>query len=159
MKKIILNTISIILSILLITHIFLLCFGVRFFSVKTGSMEPEIHQGSLVYVKTYKSSDAFFNDIEVGTDITYKLNDKDYVTHRIVTINEKENMIQTSGIISNAAIEDISYNQVVGKVIFTIPVVGYIVRICQTWYFWTMFVLVIVIVYISKLLIKELKKK
>lgn len=159
MRKLILNIISIVLSILILSHIILLISGIKFYSVKTGSMEPEIHQGSLVYVKTYKTKDDIYKNIDVGTDITYSTNNKIFVTHRVISLSEENGTLQTQGIIDNAAIEDISYTQVVGKVVFVIPLLGYVILLLQSWYIWTILILTVVIVFIFKLLLKELRKK
>ena len=159
MRKLILNIISIVLSILILSHIILLISGIKLYSVKTGSMEPEIHQGSLVYVKTYKTKDDIYDNIDVGTDITYSTNNKIFVTHRVISLSEENGTLQTQGIIDNAAIEDISYTQVVGKVVFVIPLLGYVIILLQSWYIWTILILTVVIVFIFKLLLKELRKK
>jgi signal peptidase I len=159
MRKLILNIISIVLSILILSHIILLISGIKFYGVKTGSMEPEIHQGSLVYVKTYKTKDDIYDNIDVGTDITYSTNNKIFVTHRVISLSEENGTLQTQGIIDNAAIEDISYTQVVGKVVFVIPLLGYVILLLQSWYIWTILILTVVIVFIFKLLLKELRKK
>lgn len=159
MRKLILNIISIVLSILILSHIILLTSGIKLYSVKTGSMEPEIHQGSLVYVKTYKTKDDIYDNIDVGSDITYSTNNKIFVTHRVISLSEENGTLQTQGIIDNAAIEDISYTQVVGKVVFVIPLLGYVIILLQSWYIWTILILTVVIVFIFKLLLKELRKK
>jgi signal peptidase I len=159
MRKLILNIVSIVLSILILSHIILLISGIKLYSVKTGSMEPEIHQGSLVYVKTYKTKDDIYDNIDVGTDITYSTKNKSFVTHRVISLSEENGTLQTQGIIDNAAIEDISYTQVVGKVVFVIPLLGYVILLLKSWYIWTILILIVVIVFIFKLLLKELRKK
>jgi signal peptidase I len=133
--------------------------GYSLFEVQTGSMEPEIHQGSLVYVKTYKTKDDIYDNIDVGTDITYSTNNKIFVTHRVISLSEENGTLQTQGIIDNAAIEDISYTQVVGKVVFVIPLLGYVILLLKSWYIWAILILTVVIVFIFKLLLKELRKK
>ena len=159
MRKLILNIISIVLSILILSHIILLISGIKLYSVKTGSMEPEIHQGSLVYVKTYKTKDDIYDNIDVGSDITYSIKNKSFVTHRVISLSEENGTLQTQGIVDNAAIEDISYTQVVGKVVFVIPLLGYVILLLKSWYIWTILILTVVIVFIFKLLLKELRKK
>jgi signal peptidase len=159
MRKLILNIICIVLSIIILTHIVLLISGVKLFSVKTGSMEPEIHQGSLVYVKTYKTIDKLYENVGVGNDVTYITNNNIHVTHRVISTCVEEGTLQTQGIIPNAAVEDIAYSQVVGKVIFSIPLLGYVITLFQSWYFWTILILTVIITYLLKLLLKEFKKQ
>ena len=88
-----------------------------------------------------------------------KFRNKIFVTHRVISLSEENGTLQTQGIIDNAAIEDISYTQVVGKVVFVIPLLGYVVLLLQSWYIWTILILTVVIVFIFKLLLKELRKK
>ena len=53
--------------------------GLKTYKVLSGSMEPEYHVGSVVYVE--KSS---IDDIEVGDVITFYINDNTVVTHRVI---------------------------------------------------------------------------
>ena len=60
-------------------------FGLRVFSVLSGSMEPEYYTGDLIYVKPVDPE-----TVEVGDDITFVLN-KDLVvgTHRVIRIDRE----------------------------------------------------------------------
>lgn len=61
-------------------------FGSKLYNVPTGSMEPNIHAGSLVVVKEETS----YSDIEVGDVIVYKHPYKDMnVIHRVINITEE----------------------------------------------------------------------
>lgn len=158
-KKIIGNLLTGLLVLLVVSQIILILMGYKLMYVKTGSMEPEIHQGSLIYVKNYKDKDTFYNKIEVGNDITYKTESGTVVTHRIINIDVENDLITTQGIIDGAAVDkSIHYSQVIGKVRLAIPVLGYLIMILQTWYFWVILICLIVIVFISKYLYKEIKK-
>src|SRR5579859_265711 len=64
--------------------------GFNFFAVTSGSMEPKIHVGSLVYVSRYK-----LEALKPGDIITYSKANPDtkqvnVVTHRIFSIDKKE---------------------------------------------------------------------
>ena len=67
-------------------------FGYSIFNVATGSMEPTISQNDVILVK--KQDNYKLNDI-----ITFK-KDKDFITHRIIKINDT--YITTKGDANNA---------------------------------------------------------
>ena len=130
--KIISNTIFalVIVFALLIIASSLSIFGTRMFVVKSGSMEPEIHTGSVVFDKTAK-------EYKVGEIITFKVsNSKDTVTHRIDEVRmdaEKKVFYQVKGDANNAPDQDlVSKENVVGKVSFTVPYLGYLVAFIKT---------------------------
>jgi len=93
------------------------------FIVESGSMEPRIHLGSVIFIR-----DVNPNFIKKGDIITYKKNDI-LVTHRVIEIdNEGDLKFKTKGDASEDADSGlISKEQVVGKFLFTIPLFGYIV--------------------------------
>ena len=96
--------------------------GLKTYKVLSGSMEPEYHVGSVVYVE--KSS---IDDIEVGDVITFYINDNTVVTHRVVD-NDTESF-HTKGDANET--EDggsVAYDKVVGKVVLNVPYLGYILR-------------------------------
>lgn len=117
---------SILLLVLIIVHICLPLFGISYKIVVSGSMEPNIKVGSLVYIKNVN-----FSSLEVGDVITYSI-DNTYITHRIVSIDALTNSVITKGDanISND-LASVSSSQIVGKVTFVIPVIGYIIYYCQ----------------------------
>ena len=95
--------------------------GLKTYKVLSGSMEPEYHVGSVVYVE--KSS---IDDIEVGDVITFYINDNTVVTHRVV---DKDN--DTESFHTKDDTEDggsVAYDKVVGKVVLNVPYLGYILR-------------------------------
>ena len=55
--------------------------GLKPFVVLSGSMEPEYHVGSLIYVKSVD-----YKTLQVGDDITYMLDKDTVVTHRIIEV-------------------------------------------------------------------------
>lgn len=92
--------------------------------VQSGSMEPAIKTGSIVVIKTAPA-------YEVGDVITFFFNsaDKTPTTHRIVKVSEDdgEGRYLTKGDANeNVDPREIEEDTVVGKVLFSIPVVGYI---------------------------------
>jgi len=152
------NIITIVLLIAIFLILTLLLTGHRLYYVRTNSMDPDIPQWSLIVDKTYKNKDIFYDKVSVGDDLTYKTESGTVVTHRIVFIDEINDVITTQGINGDAALDkSISFSQVLGVVTFSIPMLGYLVVLLKTWYFWTMLVCLIMIGLIIKFIIKESK--
>lgn len=84
--------------------------GYSIFEVVTGSMEPTISVGDLVIVK--RESNYKVNDI-----ITYRIDD-DFITHRIVRVDNK--YFYTRGDANNSDDNKIVDSQIIGKSILII---------------------------------------
>lgn len=89
-------------------------FGYTFFEVATGSMSSTIEIGDVVIVKITKE----VNENEI---IVYK-DGESFVTHRL--IEKKENKLVAKGDANNSEDKPITYEQIVGKVIYIIPRLG-----------------------------------
>jgi signal peptidase len=104
-------------------------FGFQMFIVKSGSMEPKIHTGSVVIDNTA-------NSYKLKNVITFKVpNSKDTVTHRIVQISTKNSV--TSYHVKGDANptpdpDPVLKSNVVGKVLFSIPELGYLIAFIRT---------------------------
>lgn len=106
--------------------------GYHIYNVISGSMEPKIPTGSLVYVseeepKDLKKGDviAFYGADNTGSIITHRVTDNQVVSGRIITkgdANEAEDM------------NPVEYDRVVGKVTLSIPVLGSILAAVATGY-------------------------
>jgi signal peptidase I len=112
---------KVIIITLIILALVLLAAGLKTFTVVSGSMEPNIKNGSLIVVKKYP---------------TYKRNDliafhsnqaADTITHRIVKIEQTKGgyLIYTKGD-NNANFDEgtIKPDDIIGKIIFTLPLIG-----------------------------------
>ena len=100
--------------------------GLDIYVVLSGSMEPAYMTGSVIYVK-----DIDMQDLEAEDDITYKLPDGTVATHRIIEVTEKDGQtaFRTKGIANELADgEAVPASNVIGKPIFTIPYLGYLVQ-------------------------------
>ena len=97
--------------------------GYRVYSVISGSMEPELSVGDLLYVRPVDPA-----EIEVGDDISFVLNEDLVVaTHRVVRIDAEKQHIYTKGIANE--IEDsepVHFKNVIGVVDFNLPLLGYV---------------------------------
>ncbi|HET9722081.1 MAG TPA: signal peptidase I [Candidatus Saccharimonadales bacterium] len=105
-------------------------FGHRQFVVASGSMEPKIMTGSMVFDQ--KSS-----NYKIGDVITFKkAGSKDTVTHRIVSVKNDasgQTFYTVKGDANSSPDADpVAKSDVVGKVSFSIPYVGYLVNYIKT---------------------------
>lgn len=105
-------------------------FGYHIYNVLTGSMEPKYPIGSIVYVKEIEP-----NQLVTGDVITFFLaNQSDMVmTHRVVENKVDEERIITKG---DANEENdagsVSYENVIGKVTFCVPMLGSFSELLQS---------------------------
>lgn len=103
------------------------CMGIVPYIVVSGSMEPEIHVGSVCFVDTNYAYDKIHeNDI-----IAYQSEQGHLVTHRVIKIHD--NGMETKG--DNNVLSDgitTTYENFVGKTLLSIPQMGYFFRKLQT---------------------------
>ena len=102
-------------------------FGVQVYSVISGSMEPEYPVGSLIYVKDINPSGIEGNDV-----ITYVLPSETPSTHRVVRIDEENQLFYTKGDANET--EDgapVHFKNLIGTPVFKIPYLGYVAYYIQ----------------------------
>ena len=105
-------------------------FGIVPYTVISGSMEPAIPTGSIVYVKKTQ-----LHTIESGEVITFYMNTNAAVptTHRVVENHTDTQEFITKGDANEKTdIVTIPYAQVEGKVILSVPMMGYLVGLLNT---------------------------
>ena len=122
----VLITVSLLLLILLAG---VRVFGVTPYTVISGSMEPTYHVGSIVYVKSVEAA-----DLKAGDPVTYRQPTGTVVTHRIVEVENSGGapVFKTKGDANNVADEGVLYGSyVIGKPVFTIPLLGYVADFVQ----------------------------
>ena len=125
-------------------------FGVHYYIVISDSMYPAIPRNSLVYIKPIDN----YDKLEIRDIVAIDTGDIPLM-HRVVQINGE--VITTHG--DNNAIdvvENIKRNQIIGKVFFSIPVIGVLFR---SIYPLLLISLIIMLIIIGDKLRKELKKK
>ncbi|SDM56473.1 signal peptidase I SipW [Bacillus sp. OK048] len=135
--KVISNTITALLFIVLITTIFVFIsskasgegsgiFGYQLKTVLSGSMEPKIKTGSIIAIKPV-SGQIHFNKGEI---VTYQTSDGILITHRIFKVKGAEKQYITKGDNNNAPdMEPVLPQNIVGIYTgFTIPYIGYIAQ-------------------------------
>jgi signal peptidase len=104
--------------------------GRQMFVVKSGSMEPKIKTGSVVF-------DTKKNDYKVNDVITFKVKDsKDTTTQRLHEVkidHKKQTFYVTKGDANDAPDGELVLKaNVVGKVQFSFPYLGYLVAFIKT---------------------------
>ena len=95
--------------------------GIKPFIVMSGSMEPEIQTGSLVFVDTRDTE-----NISEGDIIAFE-SGGNAVTHRVKRV-ENGNIITKGDANNNTDGEIINQSAVIGKTIHSIPYVGFVVN-------------------------------
>lgn len=136
------NFITLLVVIAVVIFAFLIvgirAFGVDLYIILSGSMEPDYHTGGLIYVVDVDPA-----DLKVGDDITFKLSNGTPATHRIIEIvphpddPNPENprlpmQYRTQGIANeNPDANLVDPKSIIGKPIFSLPYLGYIVDFIQ----------------------------
>ena len=122
----------------LVSAIYLLSQGGRYFAVQSGSMEPTIHAGDLVIVRPPPADGSY----SVGQIITFHPTPGYTTTHRIADINSDG--IETKGD-ANATpdVSRIQSGQIAGVVTAVIPFGGYVAVFLQQPLGWVVLILVL----------------
>lgn len=112
-----------VLGLMLVIALLLLLpglFGARPYVVYSGSMEPEIPTGAVVFIKEEDFSP------KIGDIITFHNGDT-VVTHRIV---KKENSIFITKGDANKTADPVPVkaSQIIGRVVFYLPYLGYVIH-------------------------------
>ena len=107
-------------------------FGLQVYTVLSGSMEPNYHVGSIIYVKDVEP-----DTLQVGDAISFMISESTVATHRIIEILPDEddpNVIRFRTKGDNNDIPDtnpVHCNNVLGKVVGTVPLLGYVSNFVQ----------------------------
>ena len=134
--------------------IILYIFGIVPYVVLSGSMEPTIGTGSVCFI----NKNANIDNIKEKDIIAFKLRDGTLVTHRAIKVDD-------SGIITkgdnnkDADSNVVNKENFVGKNLFWIPKVGYVVKTFQTTKGKIIAVAIIVLLLVSGFLFGEDKNK
>ncbi len=147
-------------ALLLIVSILPITGNIKVMTVISGSMEPKIHTGSVVIVKPAA-------DYKIGEVITFGpyTKTKAPTTHRIyeIKIIEGQPIYITKGDANNAPDErEIQKKDIVGKVLFSVPYVGYAVDFAKKPVGFALIIIIpaaIIIIDEGKKIIMEVKKK
>ena len=122
----------VIVALLLIVSVFPITGNYKLMIVQSGSMEPAIKMGSVVIVKPLSTSSGQAGDYKIGDVITFgpSTKTKAPTSHRIFDIKvvNGEPVYITKGDANNAPDStEIQKKDIIGKVLFSIPYIGYAV--------------------------------
>ena len=127
----------------------------RYEPVYTGSMEPAIGVGSVVVIKPVNPE-----TLNVGDVICYSFSESTTITHRVVNITD-EGFITKGDANDDPDQRPVKKEEIIGKVILTIPFVGYLGAFVRTPIGFILLVVTpatILIILETKNIIDELKK-
>jgi signal peptidase len=131
--KFVSNALLVLILILTILLVGVKFFGVDILTVLSPSMEPKYPTGSLIYLVNVDPA-----TLEVDDVITYRISSTATATHRIKEIIPDEDdpsivRFRTKG--DNNATYDgklVEFEQVEGKVVFCVPLLGYVAMYIQS---------------------------
>ena len=125
------NVALVILSVVVAVMLLSLLAGYRFGSVRSGSMAPEMGIGDLVI-----TGPAGANDIKPGDIISYRAPSGEMlICHRVVSVDQGAGHVQTKGDANEYPdLDAVPFTSIVGKVVFHIPLLGYIVSFLGSLY-------------------------
>ncbi|WP_427337760.1 signal peptidase I [Caloranaerobacter sp. DY30410] len=121
-------------------------FGIKFMTVLSGSMQPNVEVGDLVVIRPIVPK-----KIKKGDIITYRLTDNIFITHRVIGIihDNNECLFITKGDANNVKDDEkINSGQLVGKVFLVIPNGGYILYFLKKSIVFTFLILILLIIFI-----------
>jgi signal peptidase len=96
--------------------------GYQSYAVISGSMEPGIPVGSVVFSKPIDP-----NTLSIGDVITFSIDQDTVVTHRIVDVDSARREVTTQGDANNAPDGNpVSFDRIKGKEAFSVPLLGYV---------------------------------
>ena len=123
----------------------------RTYVIVSPSMKPTIDAGDLIFIKKVD-----INNLKKGDIVSFK-NDDIIATHRIVDIDDKK--VVTKG--DNNNIEDYPTDKsdIIGKFIFAIPKIGYVISYAMSPVGMVTIALVITFIFIYDFIFREKKSK
>jgi signal peptidase len=128
----------------------------RYEPVYTGSMEPAIPVGSIVVIKPVNPE-----TLQTGDIICFELSEPTSITHRITNITD-EGFITKGDANEDPDQWTVKKENVIGKVILTIPFIGYLGYFVRTPIGFTLIIIIpasLIIILEIRNITKELKNK
>lgn len=119
--KIFQNLVVIIALLLILFLLIPTIIGIKPYVVLSGSMEPIIKTGSIVYINTYKKAE----DVQENDIISFKI-DNGQVVHRVISINDDETFTTKGDANNTVDSNSVSFNDYIGETMFSIPYLGFL---------------------------------
>lgn len=106
-----------------------LLFNMRPYVVTSGSMEPAIHTGSLIYIDL----DVKGEDVKEGDVIAFYISESASATHRVIEVNSDEKYFITQGDANEFPdFNPVTYDMLIGRTEHAIPYLGYVINWLST---------------------------
>lgn len=123
--------------------------------ISTSSMEPTLNEEDIIIIKKCKEE-----ELEKGDIITYKIDDGNIITHRIIDILDEEDCGEKQYVTKgdNNNIEDsehILFSEIEGKMIIKIPKLGKVLNVLKDGIVIILVILIALIIYLNRLDMKE----
>ena len=128
-------------------------FGYSVYRVSSGSMEPELSVGDVILSKKIMPK-----TLEIGDIISYNGREGDYkgkiITHKIVDIEETGfgRVFTTKGIAGKSNDPPVDEYQVLGKMLFKVPLVGALYNFFMTTYGLVAVILLILLAFSNEII-------
>ena len=132
-------------------------FGYKAFIITSESMQPKIDIGDVIVIKSVPEEEIKTEDI-----ITFKKNNEQITTHRIINIIEEDGKKQyiTKGDNNKTGdTEQITYDKIEGKVTLVIPYLGHIIDFLEDKMVLLIVLLIILIITLIYLIFSDKKEK
>ncbi|MDR0853455.1 MAG: signal peptidase I [Clostridiales Family XIII bacterium] len=152
--RILVNIVLVLLLVVTVAVVAPNVFGVRTLVVASGSMEPALPVGSLVYVVPTPQRDIRIHDV-----LSYEADEDTIVTHRVAAIDEKGRYTMKGDANASTDARPLEYENVFGVVKFSLPTVGYALSFVMTTQGKIILVTVVIALIILTFLIGETKPK
>jgi len=126
-------------------------FGAKTVVVQSGSMEPSIHTGSLVFATPVAKE-----DIHIGDVISFNTNErKTVMAHRVVAVDEQGRFRVKGDMNATVDAYPVPYENVVGIVRFSVPLAGYAMGFVKTQHGLIVVTYAMIILFFLQLLLGE----
>ena len=152
--KAVINALMTLVIIIGLICIILYFLGIVPFVVESGSMEPTIQTGSISFINQKTK----YEDIKENDIIAFKLPVGTRVTHRVIKISDEG--FVTKG--DNNDVQDeliTTQSNFIGKNIFSIPRLGFVIKLMQTPRGKIVAITIIFIIFLSGILMDDNEKK
>lgn len=132
--------------------------NMNLYIVTSESMEPKLSEDDIIVVKKGYTNDEF----KVGNIITFVRMDGEIITHRIERIVESElqNAFVTKG--DNNSVEDdeiVTQEMIIGKVVYTMPNFGKLVKLLKNKVFFTFCIILLILIVFRDMRIRKRKQE
>lgn len=127
--------------------------GLKLYHIKTASMHPQIRKNSMIFVKKTD-----FDNLKKGDVITFSQQNA-VVAHRIYDINYAgKNVITKGDNIGKPDEKPVSADSIIGKVLFSVPLIGGLAGVFSSLFKLIIFLLIIAVFIIIYIILNEFLK-